>query len=83
MKYVGFPIIVWVCLMSSKDKTEKFGFTTYGGKEKYAPLWLSGGKKNVPLRDNPTAIVYEQFLDRLSSIFLKNQRRFLEKSQEE
>lgn len=39
-----------------------------------APRWLSGGRKDVPLEDNPTAIAYTEFLRRLSSIFLKEQK---------
>ena len=39
-----------------------------------APLWLSGGRKDVPLEDNPTAIAYTEFLRRLSSIFLREQK---------
>ena len=36
-----------------------------------APRWLSGGRDDVPLRDNPTAIVYVRFLERLSEIFIQ------------
>lgn len=39
-----------------------------------APRWLSGGRKDVPLEDNPTAIAYTEFLRRLSSIFLREQK---------
>lgn len=39
-----------------------------------APRWLSGGRKDVPLEDNPTALAYAAFLRRLSSIFLKEQK---------
>lgn len=39
-----------------------------------APRWLSGGRKDVQLEDNPTAIAYSEFLRRLSSIFLREQK---------
>lgn len=39
-----------------------------------APRWLSGGRKDVPLEDNPTALAYAAFLKKLSSIFLKEQK---------
>jgi len=39
-----------------------------------APRWLSGGRKDVPLDDNPTALAYAAFLRKLSSIFLKEQK---------
>lgn len=43
--------------------------------EKYASPWLSGGKKGVKKSDNPTAITYTWFLDRLSGIFLNEQKK--------
>lgn len=47
-----------------------------------APRWLSGGRKDVRLEDNPTALAYAEFLRRLSSIFLKERKNRTEKSGE-
>lgn len=39
-----------------------------------APRWLSGGRADVRLEDNPAALAYGAFLRSLSSIFLQEQK---------
>lgn len=39
-----------------------------------APRWLSGGRSDVPLADNPTAIAYLVFVKKLGALFLKEQK---------
>jgi hypothetical protein len=43
--------------------------------EEMAPRWLSGGRGDVRLADNPTALAYNAFVRRLSSLFLREQKR--------
>lgn len=39
-----------------------------------APRWLSGGRDDVKLEDNPAALAYAAFLRSLSAIFLREQK---------
>ncbi len=39
-----------------------------------APRWLSGGRNDVKLEDNPAALAYAAFLRSLSAIFLREQK---------
>lgn len=43
--------------------------------EEMAPRWLSGGRSDVRLADNPTAIAYTIFIRKLGALFLKEQKK--------
>lgn len=59
------------CMTESKTTKNSVYDQALKQEKTIAPRWLSGGKKNVPLEDNPTALVYFGFLERLSEIFIQ------------
>jgi hypothetical protein len=52
-------------------------------QEEMAPRWLSGGRSDVRLADNPTAIAYTLFIKRLGALFLKEQKKRQEPAPDE
>lgn len=52
-------------------------------QEEMAPRWLSGGRGDVRLADNPTALAYNAFVKRLSSMFLNEQKRRQDRASDE
>lgn len=57
----------------TRDSSDSGAEIKNGGD--YAPRWLSGGRNDVLVKDNPTAIAYYRFVERVSAIFLNEQVR--------
>lgn len=60
--------------MSSEDTSDRREDISTT-QEEMAPRWLSGGRGDVRLADNPTALAYSWFSRKLASLFLKEQRK--------
>jgi hypothetical protein len=60
--------------MSSEDTGDRREGSA-ASQEEMAPRWLSGGRSDVRLADNPTALAYAWFTQKLASMFLKEQRK--------
>ncbi len=54
------------------DSDRREGYAA--AQEEMAPRWLSGGRSDVRLADNPTAIAYSIFIKKLGALFLKEQK---------